>query len=291
MYKHPRQSFVDFRNDESLAADVGPSSATTDLEANQAAATAVTEHSTNTSGSASASRRRQLPTNPVEGHEVNFNSTRSRPGRGAASSSGVLEAVSGEQVTPQDNSVNVGEEEVSEFASGEVDFDDFEDFDDDGFDAVEEMDVPGHDEWPDDNVSDVVKEESTSCPSGASRSPLLIPPQSGSRTESTTSKPKLSLKQQKSTKMRVCEMESGVSERRENERGRNPPVASVKPIQQQKQLFPQSSRPSFSSSPKFLSESELFEEPVTVRNVFEVENHPWKLHPFVKLKVHVYTAR
>ena len=288
--------FVACRKDESLAAGVGPNSVTADTEPNgnlQTASTATTEHST--SGSTSAPGGRQPPTitNPLESREVNYNSTRNRTGGGATSSSGTLEAVKGEQVTllaiPDGH--RVGDEGVSDFVSGDVDFADFEDFDDDGFDAVEEMNLPGHDEWPDEHISDIVKEESTR---GAGRDPFLIPPQSDShstRTESTTNKPKLSLKQQKSTKMRVCEMEPGVSGRRENERGRNLPVASVKPIPQQKQQFPQRSiEPSFSSSPKFLSESELFEESVTVRNVFEVKSHPWKLHPYVKLKVRTCTV-
>ena len=236
------------------------------------------------SGTSPPPGRRQPPTSSVEDHEVDFSGARGSRTRGTVTSSSVSVATSDGRDAPQPHAE--GGEEGSDFVSGEVDFDDFEDFDDEGFDVVEEMDVPGHDEWPDDHVSNGLRAASTSCSSGASGHSFFKPScldSHSSITETTTAKSKLSLKQQKSAKVRVCEVEqSETVERRESQRVRNPPVATVKPIQQRQ--LPQSIQSS-STSPMFLGESELFEEPVTLRSVYEVENNSWKHQPFVKIKV------
>ena len=191
-------------------------------------------------------------------------------------------------------------EEVVDFVEGEVDFEDFEDFDDDdcgGGDVErmeEEMDVPGHEEWEEEEEEDdpinyspieqqLTASSSTRLPGGygPSYSQTSNVGFSNRMEYAIAPKSKLSLRQTKSSKTRVCELEPVVSERRGKERARNPPVASVKPMQHQP--LPQSSDKMPSSS--LLTESELSEEPVVVRSVFEVENNSWKLHPFLKIKV------
>ena len=198
-----------------------------------------------------------------------------------------------------------------EFADGEVDFEDFEDFDDDdcglggGVEGMEdEIDVPGHEEWEEDdpiNYSPVEQcgaEEEVNAfntaPDTVTVSSSIGPGGYGSSYSESSSiashsretsflapKSKLSLRQQKSSKTRVCELDRVFGEGRGKERAKNPPVASVKPIQQR---LPHSEEKQPSSS--LLTESELFEEPVVVRSVFEVENNSWKLHPFLKIKVY-----
>ena len=158
---------------------------------------------------------------------------------------------------------------ISDFVTEEVDFDNFEDFDDDDscLDGVEEcMDIPGHEEDIDPSTTGF----GTSYPCSHSRMDPVAP------------KSKLSLRQQKNSKLRVCEVEQAVSERKEIQGVRKPPVASVKPIQQQ----PTHGRLEQSSTiASLLTEEELYEEPLLVRGVPEVEGNSWKLHPFVKIKV------
>ena len=117
---------------------------------------------------------------------------------------------------------------------------------------------------------------------------------SHSRVESDIPKSKLSLRQQKSGKTRVCELEHrGRGERRESltQQTRNPPVASVKPIQQHRQQrLPRNNEEKqygvvAASSSSMLTESELYEEPVVLKSIRDVENNSWKLQPFVKIKV------
>ena len=207
--------------------------------------------------------------------------------------------------------------DVSELVGGEVDLDNFEDFDDNLYDEMEmememeieggegEVDIPGHHEWPQDNSSqnefqlqeqDAVKENFSNMKKNTCSSETICrmgnletsASNSLSRMEFAAPKSKLSLRQQKSNKTRVCELEQGGrGERREIQRVKNPPVASVKPIQQQQQQLPQKREKQHVVAPSssMLTESELYEEPVVLKSIPEVENNPWKLQPFVKIKV------
>ena len=215
------------------------------------------------------------------------------------------------------NSTEVGIDigDVPELVDGEVDLDDFEDFDDDLYDEMEmEMegeggegiDIPGHHEWPMDNDSDsdfqlqeqdaVNKNYSSTMKKQTHSSETrgeISAAHSHSRMESDAPKSKLSLRQQKSGKTRVCELEHGDrGEKRESQRSKNPPVASVKPIQQQQQPqeLPQNKEKQddiivAAPSSGMLTESELYEEPIVLKSIPEVENNSWKLQPFVKIKV------
>ncbi len=211
---------------------------------------------------------------------------------------------------------------VSELVDGEVDLDNFEDFDDNLYDEMEMegeggegevADIPGHHEWPLDNDSqndfqlqeqDAVRENFSAVKTNICSSEItgragnlerFTSSRYHSRVESDAPKSKLSLRQQKSSKTRVCELEHGVrGEKRENQQKRNPPIASVKPIQQQR---PQQPLPwneekqrdvAVASSSSMLTESELYEEPVVLKNIREVESNSWKLQPFVKIKVISY---
>ena len=209
---------------------------------------------------------------------------------------------------------------VSELVDGEVDLNNFEDFDDNLCDEMEiegegrggeVADVPGHHEWPLDNDSqndfqlqeqDTVKENFSTMKTNTCSSEIIggagnlegTTSHSHSRVESGAPKSKLSLRQQKSTKTRVCELEhGGRGERRENltQQTRNPPVASVKPIQQHRQQqLPRNDEEKqrevvVASSSSMLTESELYEEPIVLKSIHEVENNSWKLRPFVKIKV------
>jgi hypothetical protein len=175
----------------------------------------------------------------------------------------------------------------------------------------EVADIPGHHEWPLDNddsqndfqlqEQDMVRESFSAVKTNTCSSEItgragnlerFTSSHSHSRVESDAPKSKLSLRQQKSSKTRVCELEhGGRGERRENQRTRNPPVASVKPIQQQRpqqQLPRNEEKPrdiAVASSSSMLTESELYEEPIVLKNICEVENNSWKLQPFVKIKV------
>lgn len=213
--------------------------------------------------------------------------------------------------------VGDGGGDVSELVGGEVDLDNFEDFDDNLYDEMEMemgvggevLDVPGHHEWPQDNdsqndfhlqVHSIVKENFSTTVKKTTRSSETFgraskagnvevsTSQSHSRMESIAPKSKLSLRQQKRGKTRVCELErggGGGERRRESQRTKNPPVASVKPIQQQP--LPQSKvkHEVVASSSNMLTESELYEEPIVLSSIPEVENNSWKLRPFVKIKV------
>ena len=243
---------------------------------------------------------------PARTHNVRDNTARSGVERTTAT------ATSNRQISSQRSSREVVGDDVSELVGGEVDLDNFEDFDDnlcdDGMETEGEgsrIDVPGREEWPQDDSQDdfelqqhdVVKErdihfstmkKNSACSSRtnnrASTSKAadldISASRSHSRMESGPPKSKLNLRQQKNNKTRVCELEQG-GERRESQRARNPPVASVKPIQQR---LPQE-RVVASSSSIMLTESELYEEAVVLRNISEVKNNSWKLQPFIKIKV------
>ena len=227
----------------------------------------------------------------------------------------------GDKFYKNSTEVGGGGSGVSELVGGEVDLDNFEDFDDNLYNEMEmemEMeveggggevtDIPGHHEWPQDNDSqndfqlqeqDAVKEnfsnmkKNTSETIGRTGNLETSASHSLSRMESGAPKCKLSLRQQKSSKTRVCELEQGGrGEKRESQRVKNPPVASVKPIQQQqqqqrKQQLPQNREKQHVVVPSssMLTESELYEEPIVLKCIPEVENNSWKLQPFVKIKV------
>ena len=196
-------------------------------------------------------------------------------------------------VAPQGSSVGAADDGLG-FVDGEVDFDDFEDFDDDDDDGLREMqeavDVPGHEEWPEDNSLDgsrlhqleaMANAEKDAASTSNRECATTFNTHTSVMTNSVTSKSKLSLKQQKSLKTRVCEVEKGG----ENQQVKKPPVASVKPIQQQFSQHERNQSMLPLSLTDQLSESELFEEPVLLRNLPEVERNSWKLQPFVKIKV------
>ena len=199
----------------------------------------------------------------------------------------------------------------SELVGGEVDLDNLEDFDDNLYDememetegAGEVLDVPGHQEWPQDNdfqlqEHDAVNEDFSTKATHSSETfgresntgKLEVSTScSHSRMESSAPKTKLSLRQQKSGKTRVCELDQGGGgERRESQRVKNPPVASVKPIQQQPLPQKKVKHEVVAPSSSMLTESELYEEPFVLSSIPEVENNSWKLRPFVKIKVQLY---
>ena len=256
------------------------------------------------SGSSTSSRQRggipsRLSSTAVIGDDLHRNSTKV-----------------GDEVYSNPTEIGGG---VSELVDGEVDLNNFEDFDDNLYDEMEIegegrggeiADVPpGHHEWPLDNDSqndfqlqqeqDTVKENFSTMETnteiiGGAGNLERTTSHSHSRVESGAPKSKLSLRQQKSAKTRVCELEHrGRGERRENptQQTRNPPVASVKPIQQHRQQqLPRNDEEKqygvvVASSSSMLTESELYEEPVVLKSIREVENNSWKLQPFVKIKV------
>lgn len=199
------------------------------------------------------------------------------------------------------------DDEISQFIAGGVDFDNFEDFDeDDCSDPAENMeqelvDVPGHEEWPEDdpiNYSPVEESRdvgfadnnrisSNTAGSSSSKEVVALYSETSnlhfySRVKPVALKSTLSLRQQKSGKTRICEIErSGDSKRKETRQ-----IAMVKPIIQQEQPTPAAADREKQPPSLLLTEMELSEEPVAVSTVAEVERNSWKLHPFLKIKVH-----
>ena len=172
-----------------------------------------------------------------------------------------------------------------EMATGEVDFDNFEEFDGntDCLDGVEEMDesfdIPGDDEWTEEPAGNEATSFSARCRTSCSEISHLHS-HSNLKIEAVVPKSKMSLRQQKSAKLRVSEMGS---DSREMQCVRNPPVASVKPIQLQ---IPQpSGEQQTSSCTDVLTEAELYGEPVLVESVSDVEDNSWKIQPFLKIMV------
>lgn len=175
----------------------------------------------------------------------------------------------------------------NEMVTGEVDLDNFEDFEDnsDCLDGVEKMDecfdIPGHEEWTEEPTGNDFSDDSATSYNAGYRTSYSenshLHSHSHLKMESVAPKSKLSLRQQKSEKLRVCEM---VSDSREMQCVKNPPIASVKPIQLQAR------GEQTSSYTDVLTEAELYEEPVLVGKVSEVEGNSWKMQPFLKLKVY-----
>ena len=214
----------------------------------------------------------------------------------------------------------IGSEGVPELVGEEVDFDNFEDFDDNLSDEVEEMetvgregeviDIPGHHDWPrDDNElqqGDVEKEcdidfstvRTTARPSettvdqASEAKNLEISTHSGMEPGRGTLKSKVSLRAQKSGRTRVCELKSAGGERGESQRVKNPRIASVKPMRLPQHPIPRGEEErevaDVSSSSAMLTEFELYEEPIILNSISEVENNSWKSRPFVKIKVYSF---
>ena len=274
------------------------------------------------STSAAVTSTRQCHGNAHGRSTISASSTSSRQYEGVArglSSTAVIPDDRGSTTVGDGLRTGVGGDGgASELVDGEVDLENFEDFDDDLYDEMEMeieggggklADTPGHREWPLDNDSqndfqlqgrnagesnfsikrNTCSSETVGVGGNLERSASHS---HSSRVESDAPKSKLSLRQQKSSKTRVCELEhGGRGERGESQRRmKNPPVASVKPIQQRRQQqLPQDREKQRGSvaapSCRVLTESELYEEPVVLKSIPEVENNSWKLRPFVKIKV------